>query len=34
MENYTLVTTESAANFNKPSSGQNRTAQLGFRVTF
>jgi hypothetical protein len=34
MENYTLVTTESAANFNKPSTGQNRAAQLGFRITF
>jgi len=34
MENFTLVTQESAANYNKPSSGQNRTAQLGFRLTF
>ena len=34
MENFTLVTQESAANYNKPSSGQNRSAQLGFRLTF
>jgi hypothetical protein len=34
MENYSLVTQESAANFNQPNTGQNRTAQLGFRVTF
>ena len=34
MENYSLVTTESAANFNKPSTGQNRAAQVGFRVAF
>jgi hypothetical protein len=34
LENYALVTTESAANYNQPSTGQNRTAQLGFRVTF
>jgi hypothetical protein len=34
MENYTLVTTESAANYGKPNTGQNRAAQLGFRVTF
>jgi len=33
-ENYSLVTQESAANYNLPSSGQNRSAQLGFRVTF
>ena len=32
--NYTLVTTESAANYGKPASGQFRTAQLGFRLTF
>jgi hypothetical protein len=32
--NYTIVTTESAANFGKPSSGGNRSAQLGFRFTF
>jgi len=34
MENYTLVSQESAANYGKPSTGQNRSAQLGFRVTF
>jgi hypothetical protein len=34
MENYSLVTQESAANYNKPNTGQNRSAQLGFRVTF
>jgi len=33
-ENFTLVTQESAANYNKPSTGQNRTAQIGFRITF
>jgi hypothetical protein len=32
--NYTIVTTESAANFGKAGSGQFRTAQLGFRLTF
>ena len=32
--NYTIVTTESAANFNKPGSGQNRSAQIGFRLAF
>ena len=30
-ENFSLVTQESAANYNLPSSGQNRSAQLGFR---
>jgi hypothetical protein len=34
LENYSLVTQESAANYNGPNTGQNRTAQLGFRVTF
>jgi hypothetical protein len=34
MENYTLVTSESAANYKQPNTGQNRTAQLGFRVGF
>jgi hypothetical protein len=34
MENFSLVTNESAANYGKPNSGQNRSAQLGFRVTF
>ena len=34
LENYSLVTNESAVNFNKPSTGQNRSAQLGFRLTF
>ena len=29
-----LVTQESAANYNQPNTGQNRTAQLGFRVAF
>jgi len=33
-ENFTLVTQESAANYNRPSTGQYRTAQLGFRLTF
>ena len=33
-ENYTLVTQEVAANFNKPASGQFRTAQFGFRFQF
>ena len=32
--NYALVTTESAANFRLNSTGQNRSAQLGFRLTF
>jgi hypothetical protein len=34
LENYTLVTQESAANFNKPSTGQFRSAQIGFRLTY
>ena len=34
MENFSLVTQESAANYGKPSSGQIRAAQLGFRVAF
>jgi Carboxypeptidase regulatory-like domain/TonB dependent receptor len=34
MENFTLDTQESSATYGKPSSGQNRTAQVGFRVTF
>jgi hypothetical protein len=33
-ENYTLVTQESAANFNQPSTGQFRSAQIGFRLTY
>jgi hypothetical protein len=34
LENYTLVTQEVAANFNKPSTGQYRSAQFGFRFQF
>jgi hypothetical protein len=34
MENFALVTQESASNFRLPNTGQNRTAQLGFRLTF
>jgi len=33
-ENFLLVTQESAANYGKPDRGQNRAAQLGFRLTF
>ncbi len=33
-ENFTMVTQESAANYLKPSVGQNRAAQLGFRLTY
>jgi len=32
--NYTINTSESNAQFMKATSGQNRTAQLGFRLTF
>jgi hypothetical protein len=32
--NYTLVTDEANSNFNRPASGQYRTMQFGFRVTF
>jgi hypothetical protein len=32
--NFTLVTEEGRADFNKPESGQYRTMQFGFRVTF
>jgi hypothetical protein len=32
--NYNIVTSESSANFGKPGSGQNRSAQIGFRFTF
>jgi carboxypeptidase family protein/TonB-dependent receptor-like protein len=32
--NFTINTTESNAQFNRATSGQNRTAQLGFRLTF
>jgi hypothetical protein len=32
--NYSLVTTESAANFRQNSSGDNRKAQIGFRLAF
>lgn len=33
-ENFTINTTESAATYLKPTNGQNRTAQIGFRVIF
>ncbi len=32
--NFTIVTQQSSANFLKPSTGQYRTVQLGFRLTF
>ena len=32
--NFVLVTEEGRADFNQPESGQNRTMQFGFRVTF
>jgi hypothetical protein len=32
--NYTINTVESNAQFGRATSGQNRTAQLGFRLTF
>jgi hypothetical protein len=33
-ENYTLVTQESSLNYNRPSGGQFRAAQIGFRLTY
>ena len=32
--NYTLGTQESSLNYNKPTSGQYRTMQFGFRLTY
>ena len=32
--NFNLVTEESAPDYLEPESGQNRTMQFGFRVTF
>jgi hypothetical protein len=32
--NWVIQTTESARDFHQPTAGENRTAQLGFRVTF
>ena len=32
--NYTINTQENSPQFNRATSGQNRTAQLGFRLTF
>ena len=31
---YTINTQENSPQFNRATSGQNRTAQLGFRLTF
>jgi hypothetical protein len=33
-ENFVETASESSANYGKPASGQYRTAQLGFRLTF
>ena len=33
-ENLTIITQESSANYLKPSTGQYRAAQLGFRLTY
>ena len=33
-ENLTIVTQESSANFNRPASGQFRSAQIGFRLSY
>ena len=32
--NYTIDTQESSATYLQPATGQNRTAQVGFRLTF
>jgi hypothetical protein len=32
--NYTITTVETSPQYLKPTSGQNRTAQFGFRITF
>jgi len=32
--NYTLRAEESAANYNRPTEAQYRTAQIGFRITY
>ena len=32
--NFTLITEEGRSDFNRPASGQNRTMQFGFRVSF